>query len=607
MKDFKRLLGLIRSYKVYAGLNILFNLLTIIFSVFSLGMIIPFLKLIFGMDTLVNAPAHFAFNQKDFIDYVYYLMSLAIKNHGHEQVLFYISVITAIAFLFKNFFRYMAMWILAPLRNGIISDLRNMIFNKIVILPLSYFSEKKKGDIISRATNDVQDIEWTIIGSLELLFQHIITLAAFIAILFITNYKLTLMMFILLPVSILIISYLGKILRKESRVAQKLMGSILSSLEEALSGLRIVKGFNAQKKVYGKFVGLNNDYKRTATSVMRRGDLSAPISEFFGMLVVSIILWYGGNLVLNGKGELTGEKFIFFVLLFSQMIPSIKALSTGYYRIEKGIASAERIFGFLDADEVITEIENPIRKNDFNNSIIYTDVSFKYEEEFVLKNVSLELKKGMKVALVGSSGAGKSTIADLLPRFYDITSGSITIDGVEVRNLKISDLRELMGIVTQEAILFNDTVAANISFGSDTKTIDEIVEAAKAANAHEFITELPNGYQTIIGDRGNKLSGGQRQRLTIARALLKNPPILILDEATSALDTESEKLVQDALQKLMINRTSLVIAHRLSTIQNSDIILVMEKGEIVEKGNHQELIDKRGIYYRLNQLQNTDS
>lgn len=606
MKDFKRLLSLVKSYKIYAALNVLFNLLTIVFSIFSLGMIIPFLKLIFGMDTLVEKPVEFALNQKDLIDWVYYQMSLAITNYGPEKVLVIISVLTAFSFLLKNFFRYLAMWSLAPLRNGIISDLRNMIYHKIVVLPLSYFSEKKKGDIISRATNDVQDIEWTIIGSLEILFQHIITLIAFISILFATNYKLTLLMFLILPFSMLVISYLGKILRRESRQAQTLMGSILSSLEEGLSGLRIIKGFNAQDTVYSKFKSLNGSYKKTAISVMRRGDLSAPISEFFGMLVVSIILWYGGKLVLGGEENLTGEKFIFFVLLFSQMIPSIKALSTGYYRIEKGIASAERIFNFLDADEVITEVENPVEKKEFNQLISYKNIRFKYEDEWIIKDVSMDIHKGMKLALVGSSGAGKSTLADLLPRFYDIDKGEISIDGVDIRRMKISDLRNLMGIVTQEAILFNDTVAANICFGSESKSKEEIIEAAKAANAHDFIMELPLQYDTIIGDRGNKLSGGQRQRVTIARALLKNPPILILDEATSALDTESEKLVQDALQRLMANRTSLVIAHRLSTIQNADLILVMEKGQIAEQGNHQELIEKKGIYYRLSQLQNTD-
>jgi len=606
MKDFLRLMGLVKGYKGYAFLNVIFNLLTIIFSIFSLAMIIPFLKLMFGMQDLVDTPVELVFNKDAIINFVYYQMSLAIKTYGSETLLVALAVITAVSFLFKNFFRYMAMWSIAPLRNGIICDLRNMIFYKIVILPLSFFSEQRKGDIISRASNDVQDIEWTIIGTLELIFLHVVTIVVFVTVLSITSWRLTLMMFVLMPISILIISYLGKLLRRESRVAQKQMGVILSSFEEALSGLRIIKGFNAQGKIYDKFSNENNFYKRTATNVMRRGDMSSPISEFFGMLVVSIIIWYGGRLVLGESGDLTGEKFIFFILLFSQMIPSLKALSTGYYRIQKGIASAERIFGFLDEDEVITEVENPVRKSDFTEAVEYKNIFFKYDNDYVIQKVNLKIAKGEMIALVGSSGAGKSTMADLLPRFYDVTEGEITVDGVDIRKLKISDLRGLMGIVTQEAILFNDTVGANISFGSDGKTKEEIVESAKAANAHDFIEELRNGYDTVIGDRGNKLSGGQRQRITIARALLQNPPILILDEATSALDTESEKLVQDALQKLMVNRTSLVIAHRLSTIQNAHRIIVMDKGKIVEEGTHHELIEKRGIYFRLSEMQNTD-
>jgi len=606
MQNFKRLLGLVRGYKGYVILNIIFNMLTIIFSIFSLGMIIPFLKFIFGMESLVIDATALEFSKEGIVEYVYYQMSLSVQTYGPERILMFISVITAILFLFKNFFRYMAMWSIAPMRNGVISDLRNLIFNKIVILPLSYFTKMKKGDIISRAANDVQDIEWTIIGSLELLFQHTFTIIAYITILFLTNYQLTLFLFMVLPVSVIIIGYLGKILRKESRIAQRLMGLILSALDEGLSGLRIIKGFNAQKTVTEKFGTLNNEYKGIATSVMRRGDMSAPISEFFGMLVVSIILWYGGRLVLDLENNLDGGEFIFFIILFSQLIPSLKAVSTGYQRIQKGLASAERIFGFIDADEVITEVENPQRKSSFKSEIHYKNISFKYENDWVLQDVDLKIKKGKMIALVGSSGAGKTTMADLLPRFYDINNGEILIDGVNIKELKISDLRQLMGIVTQEAILFNDTVGANIKFGSETKSDEEMIAAAKAANAHNFIMELPDGYNTYIGDRGGKLSGGQRQRLTIARAILKNPPILILDEATSALDTESEKLVQDALQKLMVNRTSIVIAHRLSTIQDADEIIVMEKGRIVEQGTHSELISSDGIYKRLNYMQSTE-
>ena len=605
MKEFLRILSLVKKYKGYAFLNVIFNLLTIVFSIFSLGMIIPFLKMIFGMQELVESPVEMTYTQDGLIDYVYYQMSLIINQYGQEQLLIGLSILTVVTFFFKNFFRYLAMWSIAPLRNGIIRDLRNMIFSKITILPLSYFSEQKKGDIISRATSDVQDIEWTILGTLELLFSHIITVVSFITILWITSYQLTLLMILLMPLTGIVVSYLSKVLRKESREAQRLMGIILSSYEEALSGLRIIKGFNAHGFINGKFNDQNNEYKHMATSVMRRGDLSSPISEFLSMIVVAIIIWYGGGLVLSESVELTGEKFIFFILLFSQMIPSIKNISSSYYRIQKGIASAERIYSLIDEDEVITEKPNAESITDFKQAISYENIRFKYKDEWVLKDVNLTIHKGEMIALVGSSGAGKSTMADLLPRFYDVNEGKISIDQKDIRDVKIHDLRKLMGIVTQESILFNDSVKNNIRFGGTEYSDEEIIAAAKAANAHEFIAELPEGYDTTIGDRGSKLSGGQRQRLTIARALLLNPPILILDEATSALDTESEKLVQEALQKLMINRTSLVIAHRLSTIQNASRIIVLDKGKIVEEGNHHDLIAKKGIYYRLNQMQNT--
>jgi subfamily B ATP-binding cassette protein MsbA len=495
------------------------------------------------------------------------------------------------------------MWSLAPLRNGIVKDLRRMLHGKILILPLSFFSEKKKGDLISRATSDIQDIQWTILGAIELMFKHIITVIAFIIVLFWTNTALTIVLMLILPLSGFTIAFIGKALRKKSMKAQTYLGTLLSYFEESLGGLRIIKGFNAIKSTEEKFNNQNAKYNHVANSVLRRGDLASPMSEVLSITVVGFILWYGGNMVLNPENSLKGEDFIFYVLLFSQLIPSIKNLASGYYRIQRGNASADRVFEILDADEKIFEKKNAISVSEFKSKIAYENISFKYEDEWVLKNINLEIPKGKTYALVGASGAGKSTLADLLPRFYDTVEGKITIDGIDIRDMKIFDLRNLLGIVTQESILFNDTIKNNICFGKENVDDEDIINAAKAANAHEFIMHLPKQYDTFIGDKGSKLSGGQRQRLTIARAILKNPPIMILDEATSSLDTESEKLVQDALLKLMQNRTSIIIAHRLSTIQNADRIVVLNNGEIAESGTHSSLLQKDGIYKKLYEMQ----
>lgn len=603
MKSFKRLLLLIKPYKTSAFLSVFFNLLTIVFSIFSIALIIPFLKLIFGMDKLATSAPPLAMNKDALLKNLYFQISEMIRMYGAENVLIVISLLVLFAFLFKNLFRYLAMYSIASLRTGVIKDLRNSIHKKILILPLSYFTNQRKGDIISRATNDVQEIEWTIIGTLELMFQHTITILTFMFVLFMTSYQLTLFILLILPVTGYIINLIGKKLRRKSTNAQKLAGRLLSFLEESISGLRIIKGFNAITHMDSKFVDLNSEYRNVARGVMRREDLSAPLSEFLAMIIVSLILWLGGKLVLANNGSLDGETFIFYIIFFSQLIPSIKALSSGFNRIQRGNASADRIYELLDAEEKIVEIPDAREKTNFDSKIIYKNLSFRYIDEDVLKNINLEIPKGKMYALVGASGAGKSTMVDLLPRFYDTTGGEILIDGENIKNFKIDHLRALMGIVTQEPILFNDTVANNIRFGLVNASLEEVIEAAKVANAHEFIVNLPDGYDTFIGDRGSKLSGGQRQRLTIARAVLKNPPIMILDEATSSLDTESEKLVQDALQKLMQNRTSIIIAHRLSTIQSADCIVVMEKGEIKEMGNHKELIELNGIYKKLSALQ----
>lgn len=603
MNNLKRLLSLVIPYKTSAALNVMFNFLTIFFSVFSIALIIPFLKLIFGMDKLVTEPGPLAFNKEAILQNLYFQISELIKNYGAEKVLMIISLIVLTSFFFKNLFRYLAMYSIAVMRTGIIMDLRNKIHNKILILPISYFTNQRKGDIISRATNDVQEVEWSIVGTLELMFQHTFTILIFLSVLFITSYQLTIFIFIVLPIAGYLISRIGKKLRRKSATAQTLTGRILSFIEESITGLRIIKGFNSIGTMDEKFKSLNGEFRHVAMSVMRKGDLSAPLSEFLAMVIVSMMLWYGGSIVLDPESSLDGETFIFYVLFFSQLIPSLKAIADGYNRFQKGSAASDRIFQLLDAEEKIVEVEKPIEKSTFSESIVYKNISFKYDSEPVLNEINLEIGKGKVFALVGASGAGKSTMVDLLPRFYDTTDGQILIDGIDVKELKINDLRSLMGIVTQEPILFNDTVANNIRFGSANNSMEAVVNAAKVANAHDFIMELPDGYETFIGDRGSKLSGGQRQRLTIARAVFKNPPILILDEATSSLDTESEKLVQEALQKLMENRTSIIIAHRLSTIQNADCIVVMEKGSIVEMGTHKDLVEKNGVYKKLSSMQ----
>ncbi len=608
MNNFFKLLSYIKPYKRYAFLNLFFNVATIVFAIFSLGMMIPLLKLIIGTESLtLSAPPFVLTNTDTWLPNLYYQMSLMIQRQGAEHVLVLISAVTVVMFFFKNIFRYLAMWVLAPLRNGVIRDLRNAIYSKLLILPLSYYSGKKKGDLIARATNDVQDVEWTIMGSLEILFRDSLTVIAYMTTLFIISTKLTLVVLLVLPIAGLIIGRIGKTLRRKSLTAQNMNGLLLSYFDEAIGGLRIIKAFNAIDYSKRKFFEHNKKYTKVMIGVFRRGDLSAPLSEFFGIVIMSVVLWYGGKLILSHEeSTMDGPTFIYYVTLFSQVIPSIKSFSSGYYRIQKGTASAQRIWEVIEADEEIFEIENALSKTDFKDKIEYRNISFKYEDEWVLKNINLTVNKGKTIAIVGASGSGKTTMVNLLPRFYDVDKGELLIDDINISKLKINDLRGLMGIVNQESILFNDTIFNNIAFGMEEATMEEVEAAARVANAHEFIKDLPEGYHTHIGDRGNKLSGGQKQRISIARAVLKNPPIMILDEATSSLDTKSERLVQDALENLMKNRTSVVIAHRLSTIKNADEIVVMEKGQIVEQGNHNELIKKDGIYKNLYDLQSFD-
>lgn len=604
MHNFFKLIIYIKPYRIYAVLNLIFNILTILFAIFSLGMMIPLLKLIIGVEGLtLSAPQFNLLDTETYLPNLYYQMSMMIQEQGAEHVLILISIAIIVMFFFKNVFRYLAMWILAPLRNGVIRDLRNAIYSKLLILPLSYYSTRKKGDLIARATNDVQDVEWTIMGSLEILFRDSITVIAYMTTLFIISAKLTLVMLIVLPIAGFIIGKIGKSLRRKSLVAQNMNGVMLSFFEEAIGGLRIIKAFNAIDYSKNKFEEHNNKYTKVMISVFRRGDLSAPLSEFFGIVVMAVVLWFGGKLILSHDGTMDGPTFIFYVTLFSQVIPSIKSFSSGYYRIQKGTASAQRIWDVIEADEEIIEKADAVPKKEFEHNIEYRNLSFKYENDFVLNGINLKIPKGKTIAIVGASGSGKTTLVNLLPRFYEASEGSLLIDGIDVLDMKINDLRALMGIVNQESILFHDTIFNNIAFGMVNASEEEVIAAAKVANAHEFIKDLPNGYHTHIGDRGNKLSGGQKQRISIARAVLKNPPIMILDEATSALDTESERLVQDALDNLMKNRTSVVIAHRLSTIKNANEIVVMDQGKIVEQGSHAELIKRKGIYHNLHSLQ----
>ena len=540
-------------------------------------------------------------------NFYYYLTEMIVDPlRGKIYALVFICVLVVIMFFFKNLCRYLALYFLAPVRNKVVRDIRNEIYSKVLVLPLSYYSEERKGDIMSRMSNDVHEIEWSVMKSLEVVFRDPISVISFLITLVIMSPQLTLFVFILLPITGLLIGSIGKSLRRTSAQSKDILGRLISIIEETLSGLRIIKAFNAENFITERFHETNQDYTKTMIKMYRKIDLSSPMSEFLGTCVMVVVMYFGGKLVLDSEPTLSASVFITYIAIFSQVIPPARAFTDAYYNIQKGIASAERINKILDAELSITEIENPLSIKVFQKSIEYKNVSFAYskgDSGYALRDVTLSIEKGKTIALVGQSGAGKSTLVDILPRFYDATQGEILIDGIPNTSYKISDLRGLMGNVTQESILFNDTIFNNIAFGLVHAKMEDVISAAKIANAHDFIIQMENGYESNIGDRGSKLSGGQKQRISIARAVLKNPPILILDEATSALDTESERLVQDALNKLMKNRTSLIIAHRLSTIMHADEIIVLHKGEIIERGNHSELIVKGGAYKKLCDMQ----
>ena len=603
MKSLIKILRYIKPYKTFAVLSVLSNIISVIFHLLSLLVLIPFLQLLFGKTEPVTAAPEFSWTSDYVSDYISFQMTPYIEANGLMGALYYLCIAVAVLFFAKNLFRYLSKFFLAFIRSGVVRDIRSDIYAKILILPLSFYSEERKGDIISRITGDVQEVEWSIMNSLEMLFRDPISIILSLVFMVSVSPELTVFSFILLPISGLIIGRIGKSLKKTSAKLQVRMGELLSNVEETLTGLRIIKAFNAEKEANQRFTGQNELYRNTMLSMFRKRDLASPMSEFLGSLVMVTLLWFGGSMVVDPDISFDGPDFIAYIAMFSQLLNPAKSLSTAYYNIQKGAASTERIDAVLQADRKIFDRENAHSKNTFERELKFENLSFAYEEKEVLTNINLSIPKGKTIALVGPSGGGKSTMADLLPRFYDAKTGVITIDGEDIRNVRIKDLRALMGIVSQQSILFNDSVFNNIALGVENPTMEKVVEAAKIANAHELKEKLPEGYQTNIGDGGGKLSGGQKQRLSIARAVLKNPPIMILDEATSALDTESEKLVQDALFKLMQNRTSIVIAHRLSTIQSADEIVVIENGQIVERGNHANLIQQNGIYKKLTDLQ----
>jgi subfamily B ATP-binding cassette protein MsbA len=599
MKAMKRMLRLILPFKGLAMLNMFFNLIQILAGLFSLALVMPLLDFMFNNNQdafkqkSVGNAGDFNSLYNNFIQWM-----TEFVNNDKQAALFWICVSLLVATIIKNIARYLALYYLVILRNRIIRDIRKDLYNKILDLPLSYFSDERKGDIISRMSNDVKEVEWSLMASLEAIFKEPVTIVFYIGSLVYMSPKLTLYIIVLLPLAAGSIALLGRSLRRKSKRNQEQQSAVLSFLEESLGGMRIIKAFAVEKVFRTKFTDLNNNSTTANIKVNHRGDMASPISETLGIMVACVLLWFGGNMVFGG--ELIGSAFLAYFAIFSQVIPPFKQVSQAFPMVQRGAAGMDRYEEILNSDIKIYEVENPKSIHTLNEGIVYKDVSFTYNgTDMVLNQVSFEIPKNKKIALVGSSGSGKSTLADLLPRFYDTASGSISIDGTDIREYSLQDLRSMMGIVTQEAILFNDTIANNIIFGHPNVTMEDVKAAAKLANALEFIEKSENGFDTMIGERGSKLSGGQRQRLAIARALLRNPSILILDEATSALDNESEKLVQQALDNLRQGRTTLVIAHRLTTIQDSDEIIVLDRGHIVERGNHQELLERKGHYYRL--------
>ena len=604
MKNIRILLGYLSPFKWQVFKNVIFNILSAFFALFVLTLVTPFLKILFNDTSVAPDVGQATISLSSIGTLRDIFLSNFINEHGKISTLMLVSIVVIVASLFKNGFIFFAYNNMAYMRAGTVRNLRKKMYDKILRLPLSYFNDARKGDVMTRVSNDVQEIELSVMSSLTIIFRDPLYIITFITYLIVTSFQLTVFALVMMPLSGWLIGKASRTLKSASFAGQQNLGKLLSVVEETLSGLRIIKGFNAEKKMQVQFGEINEKYSKIFKRVARKAYLASPLSEFLATIVVMILMYIGGIMALKGAGNMTPAKLVTFIAVFSQIITPAKNITTASFMIKKGMASIDRLNEVLDAEEKIVEKENAVPVSGFNDSIEFRNVWFAYNSEPVLKDISFKLNKGQTIALVGKSGGGKSTLVDLMPRFMDVDKGSIIIDGVDIRDMKVKDLHNLMGIVSQQPILFNTSFKENIGFGMDNISIEKVEAAARIAHAHDFIIESELGYENIVGEGGNKLSGGQKQRISIARAIMANPPILILDEATSALDTESERYVQDAILRLMENRTSIVIAHRLSTIQHADFIIVIDEGRIVEKGTHDELIKiNDGIYRKLYSFQ----